>query len=208
MTLLKMQVINRKISELKHAEYNPRKISVERLEDLRKSIRHDPGFFEVRPCIVNMYPGREGVLIAGNQRMEAAKLEGWENVPVIEVSVEPEKEREWNIKDNNIYGEWDRVMLGGLLKQMKHTENVGLSQAELAAAIAAHDMRALEKEDISIDMGRRTVVTVETPESPRLKARASFYFDSKEDFDRVMDFFDADGGVLNAKLLLKIIDEQ
>jgi len=31
--------------------------------------------------------------------------EGWENVPVIEVSVEPEKEREWNIKDNNIYGE-------------------------------------------------------------------------------------------------------
>jgi DNA modification methylase len=45
-------------------------------------------------------------VIGGNMRLRAAKELGWEELPVRVVSVPPEVEAQWNLKDNNQWGDY------------------------------------------------------------------------------------------------------
>jgi DNA modification methylase len=65
--------------------------------------------------LVNSYPGRENVVIAGNMRLRAVRELGWEKVPVLVVSLPPEIEAQWNLKDNNQWGEFDDGTLAEIL---------------------------------------------------------------------------------------------
>lgn len=110
--------------DLRHPEKNPRKISRSRLEDLKRSIKADPDFLEVRRVVVNSFKGREGVIIGGNQRFEALKALGVKEIPVTVVCVPPEKEREWIVKDNAHHGETDPDMLAEMvLQDMENMQN-------------------------------------------------------------------------------------
>ena len=57
---------NRKISELKSYENNPRKMSAEEKREIKKSI---DGFGRVVPLVINM-GSRNNILIGGNQRFK------------------------------------------------------------------------------------------------------------------------------------------
>lgn len=87
---------------------NPRKISKKNLEKLKKSVQDAPEMLRLRELIV--VPHGDGyVVIAGNQRLEAAKAIGMESLPckVLPEDTDPAKLREYAIKDNLPFGEDD-----------------------------------------------------------------------------------------------------
>jgi len=99
-----MDIIDRNISELKAAEYNPRKISEVELDNLKKSITN---LDILEPVVVNKYPGRENIIISGHQRITAAKALGLTTFPCYEVSFDLAKEKEANVRMNKNTGTWD-----------------------------------------------------------------------------------------------------
>ena len=117
------------VSELKPADYNPRKSSKEALSQLKESITR---FSVVDPIIVNSAPKRKGVVIGGHMRLRAARELGHENVPVVYVRIaDIEKEKELNLRLNRNTGEWDFEKLKffdpGFLTE------IGFSDADLSS---------------------------------------------------------------------------
>lgn len=101
-------IVHRKLSDLKPAEYNPRRLTEKQFEDLKKSFEN---LGTLEPAVINTYPGRENIIISGHQRLKVAKRLGMKEYPCLEVSFPPEKEREANIRMNRNSGEWDFDLL-------------------------------------------------------------------------------------------------
>jgi hypothetical protein len=57
----------------------------------------------VRPIVVN----KDMIVLGGNMRLKAMQEAGWSEVPVQVVDWSEEKQREFIIKDNVGFGEWD-----------------------------------------------------------------------------------------------------
>lgn len=91
---------------------NPRKISKKQLEKLKKSLADAPEMLRLRELICVEHPDGP-VVIAGNQRLEAAKALGWKTLPckVLPEDTDPAKLREYAIKDNLPFGEDDWEVL-------------------------------------------------------------------------------------------------
>jgi len=65
-----MKIVQRKIAELRMAEYNSRRISKKDFDELKASLKR---FGAVEPAVVNMHPERKNVVIGGHQRLKAGK---------------------------------------------------------------------------------------------------------------------------------------
>ena len=105
----KPKIIMRNISELLPAEYNPRKLSEKQEKDIRQSLEK---FGMAEPAIVNMNEYRKNIIIGGHQRIKVMEKLGHKKVPVIEVNLDLEDEKELNIRLNKNTGEWDYQILG------------------------------------------------------------------------------------------------
>lgn len=87
---------------------NPRKIDKHGMERLKISISETPELFNARPILCIAEKGGKFKAIGGNQRLAAAKELGWEEIPVIIMPTADEaKIKEWIVKDNGEFGEWD-----------------------------------------------------------------------------------------------------
>ena len=105
------QIVYRKLSELKKLPNNPRTIKKADMERLKKSVKNNPDYFEARPVILSDRTG-ELVIIAGNQRYEAAKALGLSEIPTVLLEgLTEEREREIIIRDNVANGDWDMDIL-------------------------------------------------------------------------------------------------
>ena len=83
---------------------NPRLIKDEKFAKLVKSIKEFPQMLELRPIVVN----DDMIVLGGNMRLKACKEAGLKEVPIIKASsLTPEQQREFIIKDNVGFGEWD-----------------------------------------------------------------------------------------------------
>lgn len=101
----------RDITSLTKLEGNPRIIKDKQFESLCKSIKDNPDYFEARPLILSNRTG-ELVIIAGNQRYEAAKHLNLKKVPTYLIEgLTEEREREIIIRDNVNNGEWNHDIL-------------------------------------------------------------------------------------------------
>ena len=101
----------RKLNELKKLPNNPRIIRDKQFKTLCDSIRDNPKYFEARPIILSDRTG-EMVIIAGNQRYEAAKSLKLKEVPTFLIEgLDEAKEREIIIRDNISNGEFDMSAL-------------------------------------------------------------------------------------------------
>lgn len=101
----------RKLKDLKKLEGNPRVIKAKQFKTLCDSIRDNPEYFEARPLILSNRTGAL-VIIAGNQRYDAAKALKLKQVPTFLMEgLTEEKEREIIIRDNVANGEWDYAIL-------------------------------------------------------------------------------------------------
>lgn len=97
-----------KISEIKTNPNNPRLIKDDKYHKLVKSIQEFPKMLEIRPIVVN----DDMVVLGGNMRLKACKEAGLKEIPIIKASeLTEEQQREFIIKDNVGFGEWDWNML-------------------------------------------------------------------------------------------------
>lgn len=93
-----------KVSEVKTNPNNPRIIKDDKFKKLVQSIKDFPEMLELRPIVVN----NDGVVLGGNMRLKACKEAGLKEVPVIKASeLTEEQQKEFIIKDNVGFGEWD-----------------------------------------------------------------------------------------------------
>lgn len=103
-----MEIQKVKISEVKTNPNNPRLIKDDKFEKLVKSIKEFPKMMEIRPIVVN----DDMIVLGGNMRLKAAKEAGLKTVPIIKASdLTEDEQREFIIKDNVGFGEWDWDMI-------------------------------------------------------------------------------------------------
>lgn len=88
---------------------NPRITNTEKLNKLVESIRQDPEMLELRGLLVYPVDGGKYITIGGNMRLQALKLLNYVDVPCIIIPKETpvEKLRNYIIKDNGDFGDWD-----------------------------------------------------------------------------------------------------
>jgi len=84
----------RNVNELKKLPNNPRSIKDSSFQSLCKSLQDNPDYFEARPLILSDRTGTL-IIIAGNQRYDAAKYIGLKQVPtVLLTGLTEEREKE------------------------------------------------------------------------------------------------------------------
>ena len=97
-----------KISKIKRNPNNPRILKDDKFAKLTQSIKDFPQMLDIRPIVVN----DDMVVLGGNMRLKACKEAGLKEVPVIRArDLTEEQQREFIIKDNVGFGEWDWDLL-------------------------------------------------------------------------------------------------
>lgn len=96
------------IKKIKLNEHNPRDITPEMFEKLKKSIQEFPQMLETRPLVID----ENNVVLGGNMRLRALTDLGYEEIPVQKVEGwSEEQKKEFVVKDNLSYGVWDWELL-------------------------------------------------------------------------------------------------
>jgi site-specific DNA-methyltransferase (adenine-specific) len=92
------------ITEIKSNPNNPRLIKDHKFKQLVKSIQDFPQMLELRPIVID----ENNMVLGGNMRLKACHEAGLTDVPVIHANnLTEEKKKEFIVKDNVGYGEWD-----------------------------------------------------------------------------------------------------
>jgi ParB-like chromosome segregation protein Spo0J len=96
------------INEIKPNPQNPRVIKDDKFKKLVQSIKEFPEMLNIRPIVVN----KDMIVLGGNMRLKACREAGLKEIPIIYAeNLDEDKQREFIIKDNVGFGEWDWVML-------------------------------------------------------------------------------------------------
>ncbi len=106
------------VSELKPAEYNPRKKlkpGDKEYEKIKNSIE-EFGFAD--PLVVNA----DMTIIGGHQRLTVATALGYTEVPCAVVDIDKVREKALNIALNKITGAWDENLLAELLEDIQNSD--------------------------------------------------------------------------------------
>jgi ParB-like chromosome segregation protein Spo0J len=99
-----MKIESVKISKVKPNPENPRVIKDDKFRKLVKSIKEFPDMLRIRPIVVN----NEMIVLGGNMRLRACKEAGLTDIYIIQASeLTEEQQKEFVIKDNSSFGEWD-----------------------------------------------------------------------------------------------------
>ena len=97
-----MQLAN--IQQIRNNENNPRIIKDYKFKQLVKSIKEFPEMLKLRPIVVNS----DMVVLGGNMRLKACKEAGLKEVWILKADeLTEQQQREFIVKDNVGFGEWD-----------------------------------------------------------------------------------------------------
>jgi ParB-like chromosome segregation protein Spo0J len=143
-----MKIESVKISTVKSNPNNPRVIKDDKFDKLVQSIKDFPQMLEIRPIVVN----DDMIVLGGNMRLKACKEAGLKEVPIIKASdLTEEQQREFIIKDNVGFGEWDWEQL----KEWdgEELEAWGLDVPEFASDV---DYSILDDEDVEDQLNDMT----------------------------------------------------
>lgn len=114
-----MEIVKLKLSELEPnagqipgLPTNPRQWTKSDVDKLARSLKETPELFEARPIIAFPYGGKY-VILGGNMRYEASRVNKAESVPVVIMpeDTSTDKLKEIVLKDNGTFGAWDWDML-------------------------------------------------------------------------------------------------
>ncbi len=128
-----MKIKERKILDLKPAEYNPRQLTDKQYKQLKKSLKT---FGCVEPVVVNANPMRKDIIIGGHQRCKVWADLGNDSIPTVEVELDEAQEMELNVRLNKNTGEFDMDTLSNyfdmdMLKEWGFEDyEFGMSQDE------------------------------------------------------------------------------
>jgi len=103
---MKQQV---KINKVKGNPDNPRIIKNDKFKKLVKSIQDFPEMLKLRPIVVD----EDMMVLGGNMRLKASKDAGLKEVWIeVAEGLTEEQKKEFIVKDNVGFGEWEWDMLG------------------------------------------------------------------------------------------------
>ena len=103
---MKQQV---KIIKVKGNPNNPRIIKNDKFKKLVKSIQEFPEMLKLRPIVVD----EDMIVLGGNMRLKASKDAGLKEVWIeVAEGLTEEQKKEFIVKDNVGFGEWEWDMLG------------------------------------------------------------------------------------------------
>jgi len=101
-----------KTSMLKMNPNNPRRIQPDKLEKLMRSIESFPEMMKLRPMV---YDPETMYVLGGNQRLAAIRKLGMKEIPdewaIAATDLTPEQQKEFVLRDNVQFGDWDFEML-------------------------------------------------------------------------------------------------
>jgi len=104
-----------KIEEIKKNPNNPRYIKDEKYKKLVKSIVDFPEMLKIRPIVVDA----DNMVLGGNMRLKACQDAGLVEVPILKATeLTEEQKKEFIIKDNQSFGDWDMLTLKDWDKEM------------------------------------------------------------------------------------------
>jgi len=107
---MKVDIKKVKLSKIKLNPGNPRRISKQDMDRLVKSLQDFPEMMELREIVVD----DDFMVLGGNMRTLALRKSGAkECLAKIVTGLTPEQKREFIIKDNSAFGEWDMDLLSG-----------------------------------------------------------------------------------------------
>ena len=128
-----------RLSDLRISPRNPRRITDEKMDALKRSLEEAPEMLSARPLVA--LP--DGTVIVGNQRLLALRALGVETAPVLVVDLDPAAADAWMVRDNETFGEWDDRALAELLQQLERNgvglDTVGFGVEELENLLAEID---------------------------------------------------------------------
>jgi hypothetical protein len=113
---MKQQV---KIHTVKGNPDNPRIIKNDKFKKLVTSIKEFPEMLKLRPIVVD----ENMMVLGGNMRLKASKEAGLKEVWIdIAEGLTEEQKKEFVVKDNVNFGEWDWAMLGNEWNSVEITD--------------------------------------------------------------------------------------
>jgi site-specific DNA-methyltransferase (adenine-specific) len=96
------------ISKIRNNTNNPRFIKDDKFRKLVKSIKEFPEMLELRPIVVD----EDMIVLGGNMRLKACIAAGLTEVPILVADqLTEEQKKEFIVKDNVGFGEWDWDLL-------------------------------------------------------------------------------------------------
>ena len=161
-----------KITEVISNPNNPRLIKDDKFKKLVKSIQDFPDMLNVRPIVVN----KDMVVLGGNMRLKAIKEAGIKEINVDIVDWTEQQQKEFIVKDNVGYGEWD---WDDLANNWDSTElsNWGL---EIPNFASGHEINSLNENDLDFTEEFNPIGI-----SADLQ-RVVFIFDNKEEAEKYL----------------------
>ena len=145
---------------------NARSIDEHTLDALGRSV-HEFGF--VQPVIARR---ADRVVIAGHQRLKAARREGLETVPVIFLDISPERGRALGLALNKITGTWDEGLLARLLAELDAVPGIdlavtGFDEDEIRALLKSLEVAEKRDRIETFDLDRAVAAATNASRSQR-----------------------------------------
>jgi len=110
-----MNIENVKIEDIKKNPNNPRYIKDDKYKKLVKSIVEFPEMLQIRPIVVDA----DNMVLGGNMRLKACQDAGLTEIPILKATeLTEEQKKEFIIKDNQSFGDWDMLSLKDWDKEM------------------------------------------------------------------------------------------
>lgn len=177
---LAMKTEIRLVSDIKPNEQNPRKISKDKFEKLKKSVSEFPKMLELRPLVVD----GNGVVIGGNMRLKVAQELGIKELKVVCADdLSPEEIRRFVILDNTEFGEYDFEMLSSLY-DAKELLEWGVDADELGGVEMGTDDESIFE--------AKNILEIVPPEYPVLKDRIQINIKTIEKYREVKEKMEKD----------------
>jgi hypothetical protein len=136
------------INEIKPNPNNPRIIKDDKFKKLVKSIQDFPQMLELRPIVID----ENNIVLGGNMRLKACIEAGLTDVPVKQAKqLTEDQKKEFIVKDNVGYGEWDWDDLANNWDEQLLTE-WGLDIPNFDSSGFADQNKELSLDDVSDSM--------------------------------------------------------
>jgi hypothetical protein len=173
---------------------NPRVIKDDKFKKLVQSIKDFPQMLQLRPIVVN----DDMVVLGGNMRLRAVQEVGLKEVPIIKASdLTPEQQKEFIIKDNVGFGEWDWDVLANEWEPELLTE-WGLDVWQQPVEV---DYSLLDEEDLSGELS-------DMADGVKKAIQIEFEPDHYEEATEVVKFWRERGAYLGYMILQFLKDEK
>jgi hypothetical protein len=136
------------INEIKPNPNNPRIIKDDKFKKLVKSIQDFPQMLELRPIVID----ENNIVLGGNMRLKACIEAGLKDVPVKQAKeLTEDQKKEFIVKDNVGYGDWDWDDLANNWDEQLLTE-WGLDIPNFDSGGFADQNKELSLDDVSDSM--------------------------------------------------------